>query len=618
MVGGFIERADAWYVISYLRGLEESTGTRRQGFADPYTAVLDEAPDTTSAHLLESSQAKAEWLLPGGSYDGQRFSSESEVNAANVAKLSVQWIHQFPSTDAPNESTPIVAGNYMYVAAPPGNVYALDVRTGKQVWHYSRPIPSDIRVCCLATTRGVAVLGTTVFFGTLDAHMIALDASTGKVRWDRQVADYTEGYSIISAPLPVADLVVTGVGGGEFPTQGFIVAYEPLTGKIRWRFDTVPKLDQPAVKTWDAGTLKAGAPTWGVGAYDPELNLLYWGVGSAAPDFNGAVRPGDNLYSNCLLALDPATGKLAWYFQYLPGDDDHDWDSIQTPSLIDIEQDGVVQKWLVVAHRNGFFYVLDRKTGKFVRGAPFAKQTWATGLDPATGHAIRGPNTRGTPEGTFLYPSLNGATNWWPSAYSPLTHLYYVNVEEGGGLYYQGPAKAKRGRLYLGGNATFGNDSFSDWVRAIDPLTAQVRWERRNDTVTSAPRGGLLTTAGGLLVGSDGARLYALDADSGKELWSFNAGGHISAPPITFRIGERQMISVLSGQDVLTFALASPEAPDKVPVTPPDQATVPLANQAAPHAPAAAVSHAPSAKAVHKAAWRRHRKGVEPDTANPE
>lgn len=564
MVGGLIDRRDVWRVIAYLRELG-SSGALRTGASGPDAMTLGPAPDVTSAKLLESSGAIGEWLLPGGSYDGKRFSRDAEINGGNVSGLSVQWVYQLPPSDAPNESGPVVSGRYLYVTVPPGTVIALDAESGAKVWQYTRAVPPDFHVCCLATNRGVAVLGRHVYFGTLDAHLIALDATSGQPVWDQSVADYRTGYSITSAPLPVGDLVITGVAGSEFPIRGFINAYDAGTGVLRWRFDTVPDPADPASKTWSRDSLKTGgAATWGIGAYDPDLGLLYWGVATAAPDFNAALRPGDNLYANCLLALNPATGKLVWYFQFLPGED-HDWDSTQTPSLIDLEQDGRTERLLAVANRGGFFYVLDRQTGRFIRGAPFARQTWAVGLS-SSGRPIRAPDSTPSTQGVYVYPSANGATNWWPSAYSPFTHLYYVNVEEAGALFIaKDETGSKPGHMYLGGTASY-NDPAKDTVRAIDPATANVRWERKNSTVTSAPRGGLLATAGGLLFGSDGSRLYALDASSGRELWSFNAGAHISAPPMTFRIGDRQVIAVVAGHDLITFALPSQrEAKDTAP-----------------------------------------------------
>ena len=558
MQGGIVSHRDAWQVISYLRDLHGSGGSVRASASDPVAVMLGAAPDVSSAALLASSEEIGKWLLPGGSYNGQRFSRDTQINVANVSHLAVQWIHQFPSTTAPNESAPIVAGGYLYITVPPGTVYALDAKSGVKVWQYTQAIPSDIRVCCVATNRGVAVLGRRVFFATLDAHLIALDATAGQVLWDQAVERYTDGYSITSAPLPIGDLIITGIAGGEFPTRGSISAYDATTGALRWRFRTIPEPGEPGHETWGGDSWKTGAAsTWGSGVYDPELGLLYWGVGTAAPDFNAAARPGDNLYANCVVALKVTTGHLAWYFQFLPGDD-HDWDSTQTPTLLDIRSDGgVVEKVLAVANRGGFYYVLDRRTGRFIRGAPFMKQTWAVGLSPS-GRPIRTPNSSPSTRGTYIVPSVNGAVNWWPTSYSPVTGLHYVNVEEGGGLYYTSEVDSSRApRFFVRGAATTG-DSFLDLVKAIDPVTATVRWERRNSTVTTEPRGGLLSTAGGLVFGSDGSVLYALDAMTGRQVWSFDTGAHISAPPVTYQLGDKQVVAVLAGQDLITFALPGP------------------------------------------------------------
>jgi alcohol dehydrogenase (cytochrome c) len=553
MRGDFIARGDVWPVIGYLHSLGEHTGSRRSDATDPAYAPLGEAPDATSQRLLESSGQLGEWQLPGGAYNGQRFSPDTQINSSNVAHLAVRWLHQFPPSLAASEATPVVVGDYLFLSRPPLNAYALDANSGHEVWHYERAIPADIRVCCQATTRGVAVLGRRIYMGTLDAHLIAIDATTGALQWDQVVANYKEGYSITSAPLPVGDLIITGIAGAEFPTHGSISAYEPATGKLRWRFNTIPGPGEPGHETWGGDSWKTGgASTWGIGSFDPELGLLYWGTSTGAPDFNAALRPGDNLYANCLLALDVKTGKLVWHFQFLPGDD-HDWDSIQTPALIDVQENGKLQRWLAVANRGGFFYILDRRDGHFVRAAPFAQQTWALGLTE-TGRPIKAPNSAATPQGTFLYPSVNGATNWWPSAFSPVTNLYYVSVEEGGGLFLASEHGMRSDGFFVGGTASY-SDSFKDLVRAIDPLTATVRWERQNALVTSAPRGGLLATAGGLLFGSDGKVLYALDAATGHELWRFDTGGHIAAPPMTFRSHGEQIVAVMAGQDLIAFAL---------------------------------------------------------------
>jgi alcohol dehydrogenase (cytochrome c) len=545
MRGGLVERRDAWYLITYLHALAERGRLADWSDSDRSDPVSTEGVAEVTASALADS------------YNGQRFSRDTDINTGNVTRLAVQWIHQFASSQTPNESVPVAVRERLYVTAPTGIVLALDARTGSQIWAYHRSPPADLQLCCVAANRGVAVLGRRVYVTTLDAHLISLDAGSGRVLWDQTVASYAEGYSLTSAPLPVGDLVITGIAGGDYATRGFISAYDAGTGKLRWRFNTVPQPGEAGNETWGSGSWKSGgAATWGSGAYDPELGLVYWGVGNAAPVYDASRRPGDNLYSNSLLALQASTGKLAWYFQFSPGDD-HDWDSIQTPALIDVEDNGQRRKLLAVANRNGWFYVLDRQSGRFVRGAPYAKQTWAVRLSP-TGRPIPASNSHPSPQGTYLYPSVLGATNWWPSAYSPAAGLYYVNVIEDAGLFFldQRQPKPRHGHLYTGGAMRVDEHKpSSDLVRAIDPFTATVRWERQNSTVTWAPRGGLLATGGGLVFGSDGTKLYALDARTGKELWSFDTGGHVSAAPMTFRVAGKQVVCVVAGQDLITFGL---------------------------------------------------------------
>jgi alcohol dehydrogenase (cytochrome c) len=559
MQGDQLPRTDVWKVIAYLRQLNRQA--RASGFGPASGAPSRPAvEEVTPERLLAASSATVEWLLPGGSYNGQRFSKDTQIAAANVSRLRVQWIHQFSAGETPNESTPIVAGNYIYATAPPSTVIAMDVRTGREIWQFSRSMPVDLRLCCLATNRGVAVFGRRVYLATLDAHLVALDAGTGQVLWDTKVSEYSDGYSMTSAPLVIGNSIVVGIAGGDHPIRGHISSYDAETGALRWRFNSIPAPGEPGHESWGGESWRTGgAATWGIGSFDPELGLVYWGVGNPAPDYSASERPGDNLYSNCVVALDAATGHLAWYFQFTPGDD-HDWDSIQTPALIDMTRSGAVRKLLAVANRNGYFYVLDRRNGAFVRGRPFAKQTWTTGLSQ-TGRPIRTGKSGPSPEGTYLYPSVSGATNWWPSAYSPITQLYYVNVVERGGLFFrQEPLpRPSMGHMYTGGVSRFvDGEPFDDFVRAIDPASGDVRWERHNSTPASAPRGGLLATASGLLFGSDGSVLYALDAMTGQQLWAFDTGAQISAPPITYRVDGRQVIAVVAGHDLTTFMLAEP------------------------------------------------------------
>jgi alcohol dehydrogenase (cytochrome c) len=567
-----LQSDNIWRVIAFLRQRSFEFNQRLAAGTDGGTAQVAPPTPATSAMLLRAGEDTADWLLPDGSYSGQRFSRDTQLNSGNVAHLAVRWIHQFNTTDAVIETTPIVVGRRLYVTLPNGSVLALDTATGQQVWEYARPVPGDIHLCCITTNRGVAVLGTRVYVGTLDAHLIALDAASGQMLWDQNVADYHQGYSITSAPLPIGDMIVTGIAGGDFPTRGFISAYDAATGALRWRTYTIPAAGEAGHDTWPGDSWRAGgATTWGIGVYDPALGLLYWGTGNPAPDYNAANRQGDNLYSNSLLALQVGSGALAWHFQYSPGDD-HDWDSVQTPALIDAMEGGVAKKELSVANRNGFFYVLDRETGKFVRGAAYAKQTWAGGLT-ADGRPARLAGSRPTPGGTYLYPSTTGAANWWPQAYSPLTGLHYVDVLERGGIYFssESPPGVEPGRLYVGSAGRYIDSDFQyAAVRAIDPATATVRWEYRNAASSDLPRGGLLATAGNLLFGSDTSKLIALDATSGAPLWSFDTGAQISAPPVSYRVGERQYITVAAGQLLISFALPE-RAPEASPVATPSR-----------------------------------------------
>jgi len=553
-----LARDDVWRVIGHLHALRDRARPIHGG-----EASLGAAPDTGPAQLLAAAGQPGDWALPSGTYDARRFSADAQINAANVAQLGVKWIHQFDAAGTPIESVPIVVGRYMYVTLPRGPVVALDARTGTKIWEFTRPSPADLRLCCIDTNRGVSVLGQRVYVATLDAHLIALDATTGKPIWDQTVANYQQGFSITSAPLPVGDTVVTGIAGGDFPVRGFITAYDAASGALKWRFHTIPEPGEAGHDSWggDDNALKGGASTWNTGSYDPQLGLIYWGTGNPAPDYNAAVRPGDNLYSNSVVALDAKTGALRWHFQYTPGDD-HDWDSVQTPILVDVERDGVTHKLLEVANRNGFFYVLDRVTGRFERAGPYVKQTWAKGID-ATGRPLRTGQSTPTPGGTFVYPSVTGATNFWPAAYSQASQLYYVMALERGGLFFasEAPPKANPGHLFTGGAGQFADgDERYTAIKAIDPATATVRWEHRNLTYNDAPRGGLLATAGGLVFGSDTSNFIALDAGSGAVVWNFPTGGTISAAPVTFRDREQQVVAVIAGQVLIAFQLPAEAA----------------------------------------------------------
>ncbi len=507
----------------------------------------------TSDRLLHADRESGNWLTYSGTYRSWRYSGLKEVTADNVSGLGLEWAYQMSNT-LTVESTPLVVDGVMYATEPPSNVIALDARTGRQYWKYRRTLPKRINVCCGQVNRGVAVLGDRVFVGTVDAHLLALDAKTGNVLWDVTVADYAAGHSITGAPLIVKDMVICGIGGGEYGIRGFLDAYDVKTGKKRWRFWTIPEPGQAGSNTWPGATWKTGGgPTWITGSFDAGQNLLIWGTGNPSPDWNGDARRGDNLFSDSALALDVDTGKLKWYFQFIPHDT-HDWDAVQIPVLVDEEWHGQRRKLVYWAHRGGFFYVLDRETGKFLAGTPFAKQTWAQGLD-AAGHPMALPHTEPSPEGTYLWPGVQGATNWYSPSYSPLTKLFYLAYWENRSVYRKGEQEYTRGNRYIGSVPLIDldEDPGHGGIRALDPQTGACIWEYKLHT---KPWAGVLSTAGQVLFGgSDEGYFFALDARTGKELWRKNLGGMIRANPVTYLVDGRQFITIAAGNGIFTFAL---------------------------------------------------------------
>ncbi len=501
--------------------------------------------------IRDANKEPGNWLTYSRDYTGQRYSTLDLINTSNVGRLRVAWVHQAKEADTV-ETSPVVVDGIMYISEPPNVVKALDARTGNALWTYRRQIPTDLRMCCGRVNRGVAILNDAIYYGSIDAHLIALDARTGRVRWDTPLADYKLGFSSTGAPLAVKDKIITGIAGGEFGIRGFIDAYDAKTGKRVWRFNTIPGKGEPGNDTWAGESWKTGsASTWVTGVFDPESNTLFWGTGNPGPDWNGDVRKGDNLYSDSLLALDVDTGAKKWHFQYTPHDE-HDWDSTQTPTLVDTMVGGKPRKLVTLANRNAFYYALDRTTGRFVAGAPYVKQTWASGLDEA-GRAMLLPNTSPTVEGHLLWPSLAGGSNWYSSTYSPKTDLYYVNAKEAGAYYHKGEAEYKPGALFNGGGQRE-NPAEEGYgaVRALEVATGKLRWEYRLHTPSHA---GLMTTAGGLVLGSSGSTFFALDAVKGSLLWRFNTGGGIIANPITYLNEGKQYVLIAAGHGLFVFGL---------------------------------------------------------------
>ena len=531
-------------------------------------AVAAASGQVTYDRLLKAQSEPGNWLTYSGGYNSWRYSSLDQITRENVGRLKVEWVKQMPTSHR-IEATPIVADGIMYVSEPPSNVFALDAATGRPYWHYKRSLPA-YNVCCDAVNRGVAVLGDRVFVGTVDAHLVALNAKNGAVLWDIEVADRKSGYSITGAPLIVKDMVITGIAGGEYGIRGFLDAYDVKTGKRRWRFNTVPGPGEKGHETWPTSGPNAnswkqgGGPTWVTGSYDAEQNLVIWGVGNPSPDWNNDVRPGDNLYTDSAIALDADTGKLKWHYQFVPNDA-NDWDAVQVPVLVDGDWKGQPRKLVYWAHRGGFYYVLDRTTGEFLLGKPFAKQTWAKEID-AKGRPVRIPGTFPTVEGNVVWPGVQGATNWYSPSYSPQTRLFYLTVWENKGWYLKGEPKYTPGNRYVGSvpDIDMTDDMGYGAIRALNPETGEMVWEHRTHT---KPWSGVMATGSQLVFGANGgwlnraarenseAYFFALDAENGKELWRINLGGTMSSNPMTYMVNGKQMVTMAAGSAVFTFAL---------------------------------------------------------------
>ena len=507
----------------------------------------------TWERLLNAADEPENWLMYSGTLDSQRFSGLDQVHNRNVGGLELKWAYQIPQLDR-SEAVPLVVDGVMFITEAPSNVVAVDAATGRLYWRYNHELPDDLRICCGRNNRGVAVLGETLYMSTLDAHLVAIDARSGNLVWDTEVADYRSGYSKTAAPLIVKDKVVTGIAGGEYGIRGFIDSYDATSGELDWRADTIPGPDHPDNRTWAGDSWRTGgSASWITGAYDPDLDLVYWGTGNPGPDWNGDVRMGDNLYSDSAMALNMETGGLEWYFQFTPHDE-HDWDAIQVPILADLQMGGEARKVMMWANRNAFYYTLDRVTGEFLVGKPFAKQTWAEGLD-SNGRPIRVPDTFPTPDGTLVSPPVVGGTNWFSPAYSPRTELFYVQAYDGEDVFYQRDEDYVEGDQFTGGGfqAPLPIESYQSAIRAIDPKTGDIRWEYQIQPRSTA---GILATAGDLVFsGSVDGYFYALDAVSGDELWHVNVGGMVHSAPMSYAVDGRQYVTIAAGNVVFTFGL---------------------------------------------------------------
>jgi alcohol dehydrogenase (cytochrome c) len=555
-----LEDAQIWSVHAFLRNEGLAAAGRSMG---PKAGTTRALVDVQGRQIVDADRHPDEWLTYAGNYAGHRHSALRQISRENVQKLRIAWVAQLRQVDRELQMSPLVANGVMFVTESRDGVVALDARTGDVLWTFRRPVPDGLSLCCGMPNRGVAILGNTVFVGTIDAYLVALDASTGKQRWITKVADYHEGYTITSAPLALPDRVVVGIAGGEFGIRGFLAAYDPADGHLLWKFNTVPGPGEFGHGSWEGDSWKTGgAPTWVTGAYDVDQDLVIWGTGNPSPNFQADKRKGDNLFSNSVVAIEGKTGKLRWYYQFTPSDE-HDWDSNQQPILADIQWQGKQRPVVLWANRNGFFYALDRTNGEFLFAKPFVKQTWNEGFD-AKGRPRISAGSRPSRGGTVVWPAIMAGTNWWPPSYDRSRQLVFVPSSDAAGVYFLGEdVKFERGARFDGSVAsTYSrNHPTTAYVKAIDAQTGEIRWQTMlandsNDFVWTV--GGVLSTQGGVAFAGYRDAFHAFASDDGKELWSINLGGRVRGSPISYLVEGRQYVAVAAGHNVFAFELPAP------------------------------------------------------------
>jgi alcohol dehydrogenase (cytochrome c) len=500
------------------------------------------------------------WLTYAGDYQGTRHSPLKQINTGNAARMTAKWTFHM-ETGRKLETVPIVYDGIMYVTNS-NEIHALDARNGRRIWSYK-----DEQAAISRVNRGSAILGDRVFFVTGDCYIVALHRKTGAVLWHKKYADIDKGYFATMAPLVVKDKVIVGVGGGDTGNRGFVAAVSASTGEQLWKLYTIPARGEPGSETWSEKLIDwGGAATWLSGTYDPELNLIYWTTGNPWPDFYGGDRRGDNLYSCSLIAVNPDTGKMKWHFQFTPHDT-HDWDGQGWPVLLDIPYKGAMRKVVVHANRNGFFYMLDRVTGEFLRATPYVdKLDWAKGIDEK-GRPIEVPGKDPTPTGNKACPCVRGASNWMSPSYNPETGLFYVVTLEQCDVYVSSAKEPEPMRNFAGGGGDqIPTEPGKFYLRAIDPKTAKRVWEYPL-TGPGTMWAGTVSTAGGVVFfGDDDNHLVAVDSKTGRYLWHYNAGQPLFASPITYEAEGKQYVTIASQTDIFTFGLFEPATP--VPVLP--------------------------------------------------
>jgi len=541
-----------------------------EGFED-----LQLRTDDNQIHLLRKVDNKfrevtseVDWPAYNGDPRGNRYTTMTQITKANVNRLAPRWVFAFPAAfgggrGAPPpqpptrlEMTPVVIGGLMYITNV-NEVIALDAGSGKQVWRFTRPRSTGM-FNDAGVNRGVAAAGDKVFLETDNAHVVAINRFTGQQVWDKEIADASKNYFATSAPLTAGDLVITGVAGGEHGANGQVVAFEQATGKETWRFNVIPKRGEPKAETWQGKEIDhGGGPTWFTGSYDPELDTVYWPTGNPSEEYNGDMRPGDNLYTDCILAIDRKTGKLKWYYQFTPHDL-WDWDSTETSVLVDAPWQGQARKLMLHADRNGFYYVFDRTDGKLLLAKQFLKNvTWASGIG-ADGRPVKLPNQEPSAAGTRVCPSQDGATNWYSPSFNPLTGMYYFQTNEKCSVYTKrDQPEWVAGQTYLGGSQSTAQDPKPQRIlKAIDYQTGATKWEIPQPG-NAGTWGGTLSTATGLVFfEEDSGSFVAADATTGKVLWTFGANApNWHASPMTYQFDGKEYIAVVSGGNIIAMAV---------------------------------------------------------------
>jgi alcohol dehydrogenase (cytochrome c) len=562
-------------LVGFLRGLRPRRGTAPERVSVEITGgrtlrglALNQTSEDMQllshdrrVHLLRKAGARyrtvtseADWPTYHGRLDGNRYSALDQIDSSNVSRLAPRWVYTIAGASR-LEVTPLVVDGVMYVTSA-NECHALDAGNGRRIWEYRRPRTKGLAGdAASGINRGVAVAGDRVFMVTDHAHVVALDRATGALLWDTEMADWRENHGATLAPLAVERLVVAGNSGGDEGARGFVAAFDQATGKQAWRFWTVPKRGEPGSETWKGKAIDHPCATaWLTGTYDAESQTLYWPTGNPCPDYDGSERVGDNLYSDSMLALDAKSGRLKWFFQYTPHDV-WDWDAQQPPVLVDMAWQGRPRRLLLHANRNGFFYVLDRTSGALLLAKPFVqKLTWARGIG-ADGRPLLNPGQEPTAEGTRVCPAVEGATNWFSTAFHPGTGLYYVQALEKCTVFTRTPGEWQAGKSYYGGSTKEADEPARKVLRAIRVESGEIAWELPQ--VGSARSwGGVLATAGGLVFfGEDGGALAAVDAASGTPLWRFQANTLWKASPMTYMFDGRQHVAVAAGPSIISLTL---------------------------------------------------------------